>query len=253
MDRDLNTTIVAGLPIVTASRQEFVKFIEDVCTGTNKPSSPFIVFEANGHGISMSILDKNFLFLLSQASAIVADGQSVVIGSKLFSPSTISERMAITDLITDIPTLSDKPLKHFLLGGADRIAADCGDILQKRHANFLLSGTHKGHFTAADSKRIISYINDNNPDVLWVGLGKPTEQQWVIENRHEIHAKVIITCGGCFNYVTGAYGRAPKWMQSLGLEWLFRLAEDPKKLFWRYMTTNPLALYAMIFFRRSRF
>ena len=61
-----------------------------------------------------------------------------------------------TSFIDDWLESSRKPLKHFLLGGGDRIAADYGDILQKRHANFLLSGTHKGHFTAADSKRIIS-------------------------------------------------------------------------------------------------
>jgi N-acetylglucosaminyldiphosphoundecaprenol N-acetyl-beta-D-mannosaminyltransferase len=90
-------------------------------------------------------------------------------------------------------------------------------------------------------------------DILWVGLGKPKEQTFVIRNKLLIKVPVIITCGGCYNFVTGDYKRAPLLFQKLGLEWLHRAVTEPRKLLWRYLTTNPHAIYCAIKYRHRNY
>ncbi|HEY1637884.1 MAG TPA: WecB/TagA/CpsF family glycosyltransferase, partial [Rhizomicrobium sp.] len=70
--------------------------------------------------------------------------------------------------------------------------------------------------------------------------------QFCVRNRHRLNAGWIVTCGGCFNFITGGYARAPRWMQASGVEWLYRLLRDPQRLFWRYAVTNPLAIFALL-------
>ena len=82
--------------------------------------------------------------------------------------------------------------------------------------------------------------------MIWVGLSAPLEYEFALRNRGRLKAGWLVTCGGCFNFVTGAYARAPKWMQTAGLEWLHRIWREPRRLFWRYATTNPVAIFLLL-------
>ena len=82
--------------------------------------------------------------------------------------------------------------------------------------------------------------------MLWVGLGVGLEYAFCVRNKHRLNAGWLVTCGGCFNFVTGDYSRAPDWMQSAGLEWLYRVAREPRRLFWRYAITNPRAFWLIL-------
>ncbi len=88
-------------------------------------------------------------------------------------------------------------------------------------------------------------INRSGADIVFVGLGVPKEYEFCTRNKSRLRAGWLVTCGGCYNFVTGDYKRAPEWMQKFSLEWLFRLAREPRRLFWRYAITNPLALFYM--------
>jgi exopolysaccharide biosynthesis WecB/TagA/CpsF family protein len=79
-----------------------------------------------------------------------------------------------------------------------------------------------------------------------VGLSVPLEYEFAVRNRTRLKAGWLVTCGGCYNFITGAYKRAPQWMQATGLEWLFRLVREPRRLFWRYAVTNPLAIFLLL-------
>ena len=82
--------------------------------------------------------------------------------------------------------------------------------------------------------------------VLRYGLSVPLEYAFAARNKSRLKAGWLVTCGGCYNFITGAYRRAPQWMQAAGLEWLFRLIREPKRLFWRYAVTNPLAIFLLL-------
>ena len=89
-------------------------------------------------------------------------------------------------------------------------------------------------------------INRSGADIVFVGLGVPLEYEFCARNKPRLRAGWVVTCGGCYNFVTGDYKRAPQWMQRHALEWLYRLVREPKRLFWRYAVTNPLALFFLV-------
>ncbi|MFC4701986.1 WecB/TagA/CpsF family glycosyltransferase [Glaciecola siphonariae] len=246
--KDVVFANVGGLKTACVTREQLVDIIASQVDMVRERSAsqPMVVFDSNGHGISLANSDKAFYEALTQADLIHADGQSVVSMSKWLGGVSIPERSATTDLMHDIPGRKGLTLSHFLLGGSENVVSQCGELLTKRYANFKLNGTHHGYFDKQNCDQLIAQINAAKPDILWVGLGKPEEQFWVIQHKDKLQVPVIITCGGCYNYVTGDYCRAPMWMQKAGIEWLHRLLTQPKKLFWRYLTTNPHSVYCVL-------
>ncbi|WP_412972336.1 WecB/TagA/CpsF family glycosyltransferase [Glaciecola sp. MF2-115] len=246
---EVTFTNVGGLKTACIDRRQLVELIVNASKKykTNESQkNPLIIFDINGHAISLANSSPIFKQSLSQANIIHADGQSVVVMSKLTDGPSIPERSATTDTIHDIPSMCSQKLTHFLFGGSKRIVEECAVILSQKYSNFQIAGTQNGYFTAKQEEKIIKTINNSKADILWVGLGKPTEQRWVIDNKHRLNVAVIITCGGCYNYVTGDYARAPLWMQNIGIEWLHRVVLEPRKLFWRYVITIPHSIYCVL-------
>lgn len=91
--------------------------------------------------------------------------------------------------------------------------------------------------TEDEDKKIINEINTKSPDFLWVGLGAPKQELWMYEHKNKVNS-LMIGVGAGFDYLAGNIKRAPKWMQIVGFEWLYRLIQDPKRLFKRYLVTN---------------
>lgn len=242
---DVVFTHVGGLKTACIGRKQLVSLI--ICRineyHNNSNLQPLTIFDSNGQGISMANSDQSFKQLLDAADIVHADGQSVVVFSRLFSNEPIPERTPTTDTIHDIPQLENKSIKHFLLGGKQSVVEKCANILGSKYDNFAVAGTHHGYFDDTTEDEIINAINNSNADVLWVGLGKPKEQEFVVKNKDKLRVPVIITCGGCYNYITGDYKRAPEFMQKVGLEWLHRAVTEPRKFMWRYITTNPHSIY----------
>lgn len=238
---------VGGIKTACISRKEMVDVISIRTQEYRKNKArPLIIFSSNAHSVSLANTDKNFMEIMNCADINHADGQSVVSMSKWIKGPSIPERSATTDTIHDIPKFDSKVQNHFLLGGKQSIVEKCAQILSEDYPNFQIAGTQHGYFDKENCNDIITKINDTKPDILWVGFGKPSEQNWIIKNRDQLNVPVIISCGGCYNYVTGDYARAPKWMQNNGLEWLHRALTEPKKLLWRYLTTNPHSVWCVL-------
>ncbi|WP_337878943.1 WecB/TagA/CpsF family glycosyltransferase [Rheinheimera sp.] len=246
---EFDTVNVGGIKTACVGRAELANIVGSICASKSKAHSitPFIIFSNNGHAISIYNSDKEAREQMDQADLVHADGQSVVSFSRWFNKGTpVPERTATTDMIHDIPNYYSGTLKHFLLGGKESSVSKAAEILGKTYQNFEVVGYQNGYFSEAEEDEICDAINAAKPDVLWVGLGKPKEQIFCIKNKSKLNVPVIISCGGCYNYITGEYPRAPMWMQNAGLEWLFRMANDPKKLFVRYLLTNPHAIYSVV-------
>ena len=242
-------TNVGGIQTATMGRVSLANYIGNTCENwaiNHNENVPFIIFSNNGHAISIYNTDPEAKKQMDKADLIHADGQSVVSLSRLFSDKPIEERTATTDMIHDLPQYYDKRLRHFLLGGKKETVSKSAIIMQEKYNNFEVVGEHDGYFSLDDEDRICKLINESKPDVLWVGLGKPKEQLFCIRNKNKLKVPVIISCGGCYNFITGEYPRAPSWMQKIGFEWLFRMLHSPKKLFLRYLLTNPHAIYCVL-------
>jgi exopolysaccharide biosynthesis WecB/TagA/CpsF family protein len=208
---------------------------------------PKLVFASNGHGIAFAGTKPEYKELFDQADIIHADGQIVVFASKFLTSTAIPERSVTTDFIHDaLKTGAEHGLRFYLLGATEEVNEKCVEILRETYPDVQIVGRRHGYFSRDEEDEIIDDINLTCPDVVFVGLGVETEYAFSVRNRDRLNAGWIVTCGGCYNYVTGDYGRAPQWMQSAGLEWAFRLALEPRRLFWRYAVTNPVALYLLL-------
>ena len=238
---------VGGIKTARVGRDGLVRqMLADCLEARVTQTNPKLVFASNGHAIALAARDENFRESFSQADIIHADGQAVVFASRL-TGAPIPERSATTDFIHDAAALAARHgLRFFLLGATEEANAKTAEVLAARYPGVLIVGRRHGYFGEAEEEEICDEINLTKPDVIWVGLSVPLEYEFAVRNKARLKAGWLVTCGGCFNFVTGAYKRAPVWMQQASLEWLFRLVREPKRLFWRYAVTNPLAIFLLL-------
>ncbi len=133
--------------------------------------------------------------------------------------------------------------RHFFYGGAPGIADRLAGRLQSRFPGLLVAGTHSPPYRPADAEEdrdVLEAINAAAPDVVWVGLGTPKQDYWVSRHRDRLSAPAVIAVGAAFDFHAGVLRQAPRWMQRSGLEWLFRLMQEPRRLAFRYLVYNPI-------------
>jgi bacterial polymer biosynthesis proteins, WecB/TagA/CpsF family len=239
---------VGGLNTACVSRGQLSSLMAGDCLaarGGNR--APKLVFASNGHAIAMAALNSKFRATFAQADLVHADGEPVVFASWLLTTTPVPERSATTDFIFDAARVaSDHGLKFFLLGSSEQVNARAAEKLKEAYPNVQIAGRRNGYFKREDEAKICEEINASGADVVWVGLGVPFEYEFCLRNKANLKAGWVVTCGGCFNFAAGDYVRAPNWMQKSGLEWLHRLWREPRRLFWRYLVTNPVAIAMLL-------
>jgi exopolysaccharide biosynthesis WecB/TagA/CpsF family protein len=239
--------LVGGLITACLSRDGLARvMLQDCLDARGRERAPKLVFASNGHAMALAAQDQDFRATLEQADIIHADGQAAVFASRM-TRTPIPERSATTDFIHDAAKMgAEHGLRFFLLGATEEANAAAARILEQTYPGLKIVGRRHGYFSRDEEEEICDEVNLTMPDVVWVGLSVPLEYQFAVRNKSRLKAGWLITCGGCYNFVTGAYARAPRWMQVVGLEWLFRLIKEPKRLFWRYAVTNPLAIFLLL-------
>jgi exopolysaccharide biosynthesis WecB/TagA/CpsF family protein len=245
--------VVGGLRIARLSREGLAALMVRDCLAARRRIGTIAktIFAANGHAIALAATDPGFRDMFADANLIHADGQAIVFASKLLTATPIPERSATTDFIIDAAAeAAEAGLSFYLLGGTEELNEQCASVLKARFPGLRIAGRRHGYFSPDEEDSICEDINDSGADVVWTGLSVPLEYEFATRNKHRLNVAWIVTCGGCFNFVTGAYKRAPLFLQKAGLEWLFRLMLEPRRLFLRYLVTNPIAL-AMLLMRTA--
>ena len=240
--------MIGGVKTACLSRDGLARAMLADCFAARQVSghNPKLVFAVNGHAIAMAASHSSFAETFSKADIVHADGQAAVFASRLLTTTPIPERSATTDFIHDAARVgAEHGLRFFLLGATEEANAQAAEILKSTYPGLQIVGRRHGYFSIDDEDEICDEINLSKADVIWVGLSVPLEYEFAVRNKSRLHGGWLITCGGCYNFITGAYVRAPHWMQIAGLEWLHRMIREPKRLFWRYAVTNPLALFLL--------
>jgi len=242
-----NEVLVGGLATACLTREGLARVMLHDCMDARATGcAPKLVFASNGHAIALAAQNAAFRAHFDQADIIHADGQAAVFASRMTN-SPIPERSATTDFIHDAARVgAEHGLRFFLLGATEEANAQAASILEEKYPGLKIVGRRHGYFSCDEEEDICDEINLTMPDVIWVGLSVPLEYEFAARNRPRLRAGWLVTCGGCYNFITGAYRRAPEWMQTAGLEWLFRLVREPRRLFWRYAVTNPLAIFLLL-------
>lgn len=185
-------------------------------------------------------LNKNKLMkrIVNSCGIINADGASVVLASK-FLNIPLPERVAGIDLMQDLISLSEKKeYKIYLLGAKQTVVEKTAEVLKTKHPKLKLVGIHNGYFKEEDWYKISCEIKEKNPDFVFVGITSPLKEYLIEYLQNQGNCSVFMGVGGSFDVISGNIPRAPKWMQNNNLEWLFRVIQEPRRLFKRYLFGN---------------
>jgi len=137
----------------------------------------------------------------------------------------------------------EKGYRHFFYGGAEGVADELAASLTERYPGLQVAGTYSPPFrplTEDEDQQVVDLINRSGADIVWVGLGTPKQDFWVADHVGRLEAPVLLAVGAAFDFHSGRKRQAPRWMQRAGLEWLFRLLTEPRRLWYRYLVLNPL-------------
>ncbi len=186
--------------------------------------------------------DAKHMSALKGADMVTADGTPLVWVARLRGEKRLS-RVPGPDLLSAVCERSEREgWSHYFYGGAEGVAGRLAERLQRDYPDINIAGTHCPPFralSAEEKKTDIARINASGADIVWVGLGCPKQEIWMLENQAGLKGQVVIGVGAAFDFHTGRIERAPRWMRENGLEWLHRLASEPRRLWRRYLVLAP--------------
>jgi N-acetylglucosaminyldiphosphoundecaprenol N-acetyl-beta-D-mannosaminyltransferase len=175
---------------------------------------------------------------VAQSELVTADGQSVVWASRLLR-DPLPERVAGIDLMEELFALAEREeYRVYLLGATDDTLGRAVERLLERHPALSIAGSHHGYFSEAESTAICEQIKAAAPDVLFVAMSSPRKEHWLAQHGRALGVPVIMGVGGALDVTAGDVRRAPPRLQALGLEWAYRLLQEPRRLSRRYLVTN---------------
>jgi N-acetylglucosaminyldiphosphoundecaprenol N-acetyl-beta-D-mannosaminyltransferase len=243
---------LGGLRLAVLDLEQTANFMLGVVFPERRVARPLYLTSANGEVLARCSTEPMTERLFRAADLINADGQPLVTVSRLKSKTPLPERVATTDLFHVVARKAEACDLSFYMFGADEAEnALAVANVRKMYPSLRVVGHSHGYLKGDALRAKVDEINALAPDYLWVALGVPYEQAFVEEYTPRLsNVGVIKTSGGLFNFLSGSRPRAPRWMQNVGLEWAWRIWLEPRRLFWRYLTTNPRALYLL--FNNSR-
>ena len=196
--------------------------------------------------INIAQRDHEYVSVLERQDYVLPDGIGVKIGA-MFKGVKPRDNINGTDML---PVLCKDAIKHkqsvYFLGAKPGVAERMKQELLSKYPEFQIAGTHHGYFQADETARIIEQINASAADFLLVAFGAPRQEKWLQEYGDSIQVPVRVGVGGLFDFFSGDMRRAPFWMRSLGLEWLFRLMLQPRVRFNRYVIGSPLFVVRLL-------
>lgn len=203
---------------------------------------PRYVCTGNLDHLAIAATDLEFRDAYLNADLVVADGAPVVWLSKL-GGTPLKERVAGSDLFWTLGRASaESGITLFFLGGVEGAADKAKAVLEERYPGVKIVGTYCPPFatfaTDEEQDRIRDQVKAANPDVLLVAFGAPKQEKWIAKHKDRLGVPVSIGVGGSFEMAAGILKRAPLWMQKVGLEWAFRFAQQPRRLFDRYIVRD---------------
>ena len=195
------------------------------------------------HGVMEAQNDPAFRKILNEAFLCTPDGMPMVWMGKWNGHSEM-RRVYGPDLMLDVCAWSEKnPCRHFFCGGAPGVAEMLAVKLKARFPKMKIVGTFMPPFrplNAGEEKQFVETIRAAKPDILWVGLSTPKQEKFMAEFLPKLDATLMIGVGAAFDFHSGRARQAPRWMQHSGLEWFYRLCQEPRRLAKRYFKNNPL-------------
>ena len=243
-----STLTLLGIPIANISMDQALDQIIEAVNGSQKNLVAFV----NPDCLNIACHDAEYAQTLRNSALVLPDGIGIHLGCRLLGLS-LNTNVNGTDLFPRLcERLAAEGLSLYLLGGGRGIAAQTARCMQDTYPNLKIAGTRDGYFSADEEKDVVEAINKSSADVLLVGMGVPRQELWLARHYSALTPPIQMGVGGLFDFYSGRIPRAPLWIREIGLEWLWRLIQEPGRMWRRYVIGNPLFLYRVWKQSRSR-
>jgi N-acetylglucosaminyldiphosphoundecaprenol N-acetyl-beta-D-mannosaminyltransferase len=203
----------------------------------------------NVHMVMEARNDPRFLAMLNSSALTVSDGKPLTwlgrhrgfdLKRRVYGPDLFQDFLAATHA---------RGYRHFFYGGHPEVTERMVQIIQQRYPGVEVAGYYSPHFrplNAEEDDGVVTMIRESRADILWVGLGCPKQEVWMYEHCERLGVPVLVGVGQAFNIVAGSLKQAPAWMRENGLEWLFRLLLEPRRLWKRYLVYNTRFVFSIL-------
>jgi N-acetylglucosaminyldiphosphoundecaprenol N-acetyl-beta-D-mannosaminyltransferase len=206
-----------------------------------------IITYLNAHCVNVAFADQDYKKILNSADIVHADGMSIVWTSRLLG-KPLPGKIYAPDFFN---RLIEESIRHnisfYFLGGRAGIVRKAVENLRKTFPSAEIKGSHNGYLDYEEERKVINEINKLKPNILIIGMGVPKQEKWVYAHLNELNVNLCWMVGALDN-LSGALKRPPKWMSDICLAWLFRLLQEPKRLWKRYLIGNPVFIYNVLKF-----
>lgn len=226
--------LVTDAPHLTAKVTQWVR---------NKAlEAPVSIDFTNVHIVAMRKVDENFRNDTSTVDCFVPDSQILSWAVSLLGGKG-NERVYGPSFLDYFVRHADADLTHYFLGASQECLDQLIVKLKEKRPEIKIVGSHNGYFQEGEEADIVKSINEVKPDLLWVGLGTPKQQEWINRNKNKLQTGAILAVGFAFDVNAGTKSDAPEWMGRFGVLWLYRFLCEPRRLFKRYAVYNTIFLW----------
>lgn len=227
---------VFGIDIANIPLEQALAWIR---AATKGKKTSFLAY-VNAHCLNVAYADPEFRLLLKKADMIFPDGIGIKIAAHRKGIRLLANLNG-TDLFPHICKIAEEDkLSLYLLGSRPGVADTVASKLCKRYPDLKIAGTHDGYFSRDEEAQIIDDINSGGTDILLVAMGVPEQEKWLARNKDKLNASLVMGVGGLFDFYSDRIQRAPLWVRELSMEWLWRLLQEPGRMWRRYVIGNPL-------------
>ncbi len=242
------TETILQYQVTSLSIRECIKVI---CTWLQANDRGRFFVCANPHSLMEAEKDPLFREAIHAADLVTPDGTGIILASKILG-GAIRERVTGSDIFRELSAVLQETGggSYFFLGSTDETLAKIKEKLALEYPRITFSGSYsppyKSEFSEQDSRLMIEEVNKARPDVLWVGMTAPKQEKWIWQNRARLDVKFIGAIGAVFDFYVGNIKRSHPFFQRMGLEWLPRLIQEPRRLFRRNFVSSPLFLLQIL-------
>ncbi len=225
--------------------------LQAVLQACQRPASSSLFF-VNAHCLNTTFEDDAYRRALGDAELIFPDGSGIRRGCSL-QGDTLVENLNGTDLFPHLCALfARQQIPIFLLGAAPGTVERVAAWARSQYPDLRIAGTQHGYFSPEQTGEVITRINQSGARVLFVAMGVPRQELWIARHRQQLGTSLNIAVGGLFDFFAQNIPRAPRWMRRAGIEWVWRLLQEPGRMWRRYLVGNPLFLLRLWHERRAQ-
>jgi len=243
MKHNIQVSNLFGLKFYLVSMQQALEIVEEFIINFEKPR---MIFTPTAELIVRSNEDENLRNIYNSSDLLTVDSYVVYYAARLLGKDLPEPVSAARLMLNLLPIIHKKGYKIYLLGATEEVVNKVVENLKNHYPGINIVGWHNGYFDLENDDEIVNDIKEKKPNILFVAMSSPLKEKFISKNINKMRIPVSIGVGGTFDIIAGKCKLAPEWISRIGFEWFYRLCQEPRRLYRRYLITNTKFMYIFV-------